>query len=129
MLNGVILERFEQSYEENLGYASPNLLLLENLTCRNAPYRAIFLSAVSSIWHAPFSEFQTKFIFATCDGSTTSNVRQVLKIRRSFYKRQPHKMVKNTQPIRRLLPTNCLSVSDHFVGLALSSFMTEAVNI
>ena len=30
--------------------------------------------------------------------------------------RQP---VKHTQEIRRSLPTNCLSVFDHFVGLAL----------
>ena len=37
---------------------------------------------------------------------------------RSF-KHQPHKMVKHTQTIRRLLPTNCLNVFDHFVGLAL----------
>ena len=28
-------------------------------------------------------------------------------------------MVKHTQKIRRLLPTNCLSVFEHFVGLAL----------
>ena len=28
-------------------------------------------------------------------------------------------MVKHTQTIRRLLPTNCLSVFDYFVGLAL----------
>ena len=28
-------------------------------------------------------------------------------------------MVKHTQTILRLLPTNCLSVFDHFVGLAL----------
>ena len=28
-------------------------------------------------------------------------------------------MFKHNQTIRRLLPTNCLSVSDHFVGLAL----------
>ena len=28
-------------------------------------------------------------------------------------------MVKHTQTIRRLLPTNCLSVFDHFVALAL----------
>ena len=28
-------------------------------------------------------------------------------------------MVKRTQTIRRLLPTNCLSLFDHFVGLAL----------
>ena len=33
-------------------------------------------------------------------------------------KRQPHKMVKYTQTICRLLLTNCLSVSDHFMGLA-----------
>ena len=37
----------------------------------------------------------------------------------SILKCQPHKMVKHTQTIRRLLPTNCLSVFDHFVGLAL----------
>ena len=30
-----------------------------------------------------------------------------------------HKMVKHTQTIHRLLPTNYLSVFDHFVGLAL----------
>ena len=35
------------------------------------------------------------------------------------FKCQPHKMVKHTQTIRRLLPTNCLSVFDHFVELAL----------
>ena len=35
------------------------------------------------------------------------------------FKRQPHKMVKHTQAIRRLLPTNCLNEFDHFVGLAL----------
>ena len=37
-------------------------------------------------------------------------------------KSQPHKMVKHTQTIRRLMPTNCLSVFDHFVGLALKGF-------
>ena len=34
-------------------------------------------------------------------------------------KRQTHKTVKHTQTTRRLLPTNCLSVFDHFVELAL----------
>ena len=34
-------------------------------------------------------------------------------------KRQPHKMVKHTQAIRRQQPTNCLTVFDHFVVLAL----------
>ena len=33
--------------------------------------------------------------------------------------RQPPKMVKHTQTIRRQQPVNCLSVFDHFVGLAL----------
>ena len=32
-------------------------------------------------------------------------------------------MVKQTQTIRRLLPTNCLSVFDHFVGFALEGLM------
>ena len=31
------------------------------------------------------------------------------------FKRQPHKRVRHTQTIRRLLPTNFLSVFDHFV--------------
>ena len=35
------------------------------------------------------------------------------------FKSQSHKMVKHTQTIRRQKPTNCLSVFDHFVGLAL----------
>ena len=33
--------------------------------------------------------------------------------------RQPHKTAKHTPKIRRHLPTNCLSVFDDFVGLAL----------
>ena len=33
--------------------------------------------------------------------------------------RQPNKMVKHIQKIRRFLPTNYLSVFDRFVGLAL----------
>ena len=32
---------------------------------------------------------------------------------------QPHKLVKHTRTIRRQKPKNCLSVFDHFVGLAL----------
>ena len=35
---------------------------------------------------------------------------------------QPHKMVKHAQVIRRKQSTNCLSVSEYFVG-------TEMVNI
>ena len=35
------------------------------------------------------------------------------------FKHQPHKIVKHTHTIRRQEPTNCLSVFDHFVGLAL----------
>ena len=38
--------------------------------------------------------------------------------------RQPHKMVKHNQEICRQQPKNCLSVSDHFVGLALKGLIT-----
>ena len=38
---------------------------------------------------------------------------------RDTNKRQPHKMVKHTKTIRRLLPATFLSVFDRFVGLAL----------
>ena len=41
------------------------------------------------------------------------------KVRLTPFKRQPHKMVKHTQAIRRQQQTNCLSVFDHFLGLAL----------
>ena len=37
-------------------------------------------------------------------------------------------MVKNTQTIRRLLPTNCLSLFDHFMGLALEGLRRHGVN-
>ena len=40
-----------------------------------------------------------------------------------------HKMVKHTQRIRRLLPTNCLSVFDHFVGLALKELTKRVAEI
>ena len=36
----------------------------------------------------------------------------------------PHKMIKHIQTIRRLLPMNCLSVLDHFVGLVLKGLTT-----
>ena len=38
-------------------------------------------------------------------------------------------MVKHTQAIRRLLPTNCLSLFDHFVGLALKGVIQDANHI
>ena len=37
----------------------------------------------------------------------------------SPFKRQPHKMVKQTKIIYRLMPMDCLSVFDYFVGLEL----------
>ena len=43
------------------------------------------------------------------------------------YKRQPHKMVKHTQTIRRQNPTNCLSVSDHFLPLALKGLKINLI--
>ena len=37
-------------------------------------------------------------------------------------------MVKHTQTIRRQQPTNCLSLFDHFVGLALKGLSNSFVN-
>ena len=45
------------------------------------------------------------------------------------FKRQTHKMVKHNQIIRRLLPTNYLSVFDHFVGLALKELKNISIKI
>ena len=39
--------------------------------------------------------------------------------------RRPPKMVKLTQTIRRQEPTGCMSMFDHFVGLALKGLMAE----
>ena len=38
-------------------------------------------------------------------------------------------MVKHTQTIRQLLPTDCMSVFDHFVGLALKGLTLTIKNI
>ena len=40
-------------------------------------------------------------------------------------KLQPHKMVKNTETIRRLLPMYCLSLFLHFVRLALKGLSSN----
>ena len=42
--------------------------------------------------------------------------------------RQPLKMVKPTQRIRRVLPTNCLGVFNHFVGLANKGLNTSLLS-
>ena len=42
-------------------------------------------------------------------------------------KHQPRKMVKHTQTFRRLLPTNCFSVFDHFAGLALKELNLQTI--
>ena len=47
----------------------------------------------------------------------------------NFLKRQPHIMVEHTQTIRLMSLTNCLSVFDHFEGLALKELTNdECVN-
>ena len=38
-------------------------------------------------------------------------------------------MVKHTEAIRQHLPTNCFSVFDHFVGLALKELRISLVNV
>ena len=38
--------------------------------------------------------------------------------------RQPDKVVRHTQTVRRQIPTNCLSVFDHFVGLMFKGLIS-----
>ena len=59
---------------------------------------------------APFSPWSN----STCKRQSSYNNNDTLR-----FKCQPHKMVKHTQTIRWQIPTNCLSVFDHFVGLAI----------
>ena len=40
-------------------------------------------------------------------------------------RREPNKMVKHTQTIRWLLPTNCFKVFEHFEGLALKGLTRD----
>ena len=50
----------------------------------------------------------------------------VWKIFELLFKCRPHKMVKHTQTICRLLPTSCLSVCDHFMGLVLKGLKSRS---
>ena len=43
------------------------------------------------------------------------------------FKRQSHKMTKNTQPIRWQQPTICLSAFDEFLGLALKGLVYSRI--
>ena len=43
----------------------------------------------------------------------------------SHIKRQFHKIVKHTKTVRRLLPTTCLIVFNHFVELALKGTLMQ----
>ena len=45
------------------------------------------------------------------------------------FKGEPHNMVKYTQSIRRLFPTNCLSAFNHFVGLALKALTLQPLKL
>ena len=56
--------------------------------------------------------------FQTCKTILIISFPIVLIVFFQPFKFQPRKMVKHTQAICRLLPTNSLSVFDHFVGLS-----------
>ena len=58
--------------------------------------------------------------FLNCANRAKYHIRNQLT-----FKRQPHKMVKHTQTTCRQQPTNCLSVFDHFVGLALEGLRKQ----
>ena len=59
--------------------------------------------------------FVEEYVFNVLEYLRSAQRKQIRAVGK-FFKRQPHKMVKHTQTIRRLLPTNCLSVFDHFMG-------------
>ena len=63
-----------------------------------------------------------KSIFSSCHFSAPPKCFNPLSV-------NPHKMVKHTQTILRLLSTNCFSVVDHFVGLALEGLKRVLHNI
>ena len=44
---------------------------------------------------------------------------------KTLIKRQLHKLVKHAQKLRRQQPTNCLSLFNHFVELALKGLKIE----
>ena len=50
------------------------------------------------------------------------NITQLL-----IFKRQSHKLIKYTQTIRCLLPTNCLSEFDHFAELVLKGLLKTVI--
>ena len=76
-------------------------------SCIQSEYRKIQTRKNSVFWHFSRSAiFARKLHYRYTTGYYS-------------FKRQPHKMVKYTQKIRLLQPKNCLSVFDHFVGLAL----------
>ena len=62
---------------------------------------------------------RTLLLFQQCDTNQLTP--------QNLFKRQPHKMVKHTQKIRRMLPTNFLSVFDHFVGLAFKRLILSYI--
>ena len=53
----------------------------------------------------------------------------LFKKKKFFFKRQPPKMVKHTQTIRRQQPTNCLRAFGHFVGLVLKALIVHDLQL
>ena len=58
--------------------------------------------------------------------SNSSWILLVIVLFQSF-KHQPQKMAQHTQTFRRQLPTNFLSLFDHFMGLALKGLITKVI--
>ena len=89
------------------------------------------LPKVKPLVISPFSIFFLKFRLSDAkthenfSGKRKQNIEHCYEGGMESEKRQPHKMVKQTQTIRRLLPTNCLSVFDHIVGLPLKGLTGE----
>ena len=107
-------------------------------------FKRIFLFFDGLIYKEIYIYCNEGFIYVLHLSSSSRSVTKLLKVRedsrRGFlwdqnhfgniswpFRRQFHKMDKHTQTIRRLLPTNCVSVFDHFMGSALKGLRSKQI--
>ena len=91
---------------QSTGFYMIGLLLVNYLKLRSYPFQVL----------RNLSEF---YLVISCQVKYKSIFVNLLRHNYPF-KLQPHKMAKLTQTICELLPTDCLSVFDHFVELGFN---------
>ena len=107
----------------------PLLGVFQKLIASRANDHEGFYLLSSMIQYIPWQSLEAQMsqvfilLFQRLKGSKTTKFVKGKEF--SSFKPQPHKMVKHTQTIRRLFPTNCLSLFDHYVGFALKGLITR----